>query len=220
MIEDLKSLDQMAVPGGGGWYSDSVREEVYDYYNFWVFASHYLYWNRMVGREYPEWRERFGARLSRFLERAPCFFAANGSHVLFGRSLVYRWAVLTPLVLAYSQGFWPHSPGLLRAIVRRNLEFFWNAGAFDRDLGKLREPLSAEGTREIRESYIDNGHPYWGMQAFALLDPGWRSVLDGRGGETARGEAEFPGGVQRAEDDADRRSGYGRSAVDAFGKRA
>jgi hypothetical protein len=181
MIEDLKTLDQMAAPGNDGWYSDSLREEVYDYYNFWVFASHFLYWNRIAGEQYPEWRGRFGARLKPFLERAPCFFGANGSHVLFGRSLIYRWAVLTPLVLAYCQGLWPHSPGLLRAIVRRNFEYLWSLGAFDARLGKLRESLSGGGTREIRESYVDNGHPYWGMQAFALYlippnDPFWTAA--------------------------------------------
>ncbi len=178
MIDDLKALDRMAIPGDDGWYTDSFREEVYDYYNFWVFASHYLYWNRVIGAQYPEWRRRFGARLRRFLERTPYFFAANGSHVLFGRSLIYRWAVLTPLVLAYQQKLWPHSPGLLKAIVRRNLEYLWSAGAFDQDRGKLRETLTASGSRGICESYIDNGHPYWGMQAFALYlippaDPFW-----------------------------------------------
>ncbi len=178
MAQDLQALDRMAAPGQDGWYTDSIHEEVYDYYNFWVFATHFLYWNRIIGVEYPEWSARFGSRLSKFLERTPYFFGANGSHVLFGRSLIYRWAVLSPLILAYQQKMWPHSPGLLRAIVRRNLEHLWNAGAFDGQRGKLRESLTPEGNLEIRESYIDNGHPYWGMQAFALYlippsDPFW-----------------------------------------------
>ncbi len=177
MLEDLKALDAMAAPHDG-WYSDSLKEEVYDYYNFWVFASHFLYWNKIIGDKYPQVSGIFSERLREFLARTPYFFGANGSHVLFGRSLIYRWAVLTPLVLAYEQGIWPHDPGLLRAICRRNLEYFWAAGAFDADRGKLRESLSAEGTREIRESYVDNGHPYWSMQSFALYlipprDPFW-----------------------------------------------
>jgi hypothetical protein len=178
MVEDLKVLDAMAAPGDDGWYSDSLKQEVYDYYNFWVFASHFLYWNRIIGAKYPEWSDRFGERLRAFLKTTPYFFGGNGSHALFGRSLIYRWAVLTPLVLAYQQKLWPHDPGLLRAICRRNIEFFWSAGAFDRERGKLRESFTPEGTHEIRESYVDNGHPYWGMQAFALYmipssDPFW-----------------------------------------------
>jgi hypothetical protein len=167
MLDDLKFLDTLAAPGEG-WYSDSVKEPIYDYYNFWVFASHFLYWNKIAGSQYPEWSEKFGRRLRTFLERTPYFFGANGSHVLYGRSLIYRWAVLTPLVLAYEQNLWPHPPGLLRAIVRRNLDFHWSIGAFDEKLGKLRETYSTWGNREICDSYIDNGHPYWGMQAFAF----------------------------------------------------
>jgi hypothetical protein len=178
MVEDLKALDKMALPDDG-WYSDSLTEPVYDYYNFWVFASHFLYWNRVIGSRYRDWSSRFGKRLKDFLKKTPYFFGSNGSHVLFGRSLIYRWAVLTPLVLAYQQDMWPHSAGLLRRIVRGNLEYLWNLGAFDEQHGKLRETLSPSGTREICESYIDNGHPYWGMQAYALFliperDSFWR----------------------------------------------
>jgi hypothetical protein len=169
MIADLQVLDRMAVAGSDGWYSDSLTGPIYDYYNFWVFASHFLYWNKVIGARYPEWSEKFGARLRAFLQRTPHFFGANGSHVLFGRSLIYRFGVLTPLALAYEQKLWPHSPGLLRAIVRRNLEFHWSIGGFDRERGKLRETYSAVGNRDICDSYIDNGHPYWGMQAFAFF---------------------------------------------------
>jgi hypothetical protein len=73
-----------------------------------------------------------------------------------------------PLVEAYAQGMWPHSPGMLRAIIRRNLEFHWQIGAFDKTNGKLRETFTEQGSTAIREPYIDNGHPYWCMQAFSL----------------------------------------------------
>jgi len=98
--------------------------------------------------------------------------------VLYGRSLIYRWAALTPLVLAWRQGLWPHSPGLLRRIVERNILWQWDLGAFDPAAGKLRETYTRTGTRDICETYIDGGHPYWGMQAFAFWlipdgDPFW-----------------------------------------------
>jgi len=168
MLADLKALEALAKSAEDGWYSDSPVLSTYDYYNFWTFASHFLYWNRIIGKSYPEWSARFSRRLKLFLEKTPYFFAANGSHVLFGRSLIYRWSVLMPLVEAYAQGMWTQSPGMLRAIVRRNLEFHWNAGAFDKTNGKLRETFSEQGSTAIREPYIDNGHPYWAMQAFSL----------------------------------------------------
>jgi hypothetical protein len=52
--------------------------------------------------------------------------------------------------------------------VRGNVEYFEKLGGYDAQQGKLLETLTPEGSRAICESYIDNGHPYWGMQAFAL----------------------------------------------------
>ena len=122
MLADLKALDAMASPGDG-WYQDSLTLPIYDYYNFWTFASHFLEWNQIAGERYPQLARQFQQRLRLFLDKVPYFFGANGSHALYGRSLIYRWAVLTPLVQAYEQNLWPHSAGLLRRIVRGSLEF-------------------------------------------------------------------------------------------------
>ena len=176
MFEDLKVLEAMYE--GQGWYNDDKPHASYDYYNSWVFASHFLYWNAMVGARFPDWAKHFADRLKPFLETAPLFFGANGSHVLYGRSLIYRWGVLTPLVLAHSQKLWPHDEGMLHRIVRGNLEFHTKHGALDPEKGSLRETYTPGGTVDIHESYIDGGHPYWGMQAFGMwliprADPFW-----------------------------------------------
>lgn len=167
MLDDLKALDAMA--GADGWYNDGVRGQGYDYYNSWVFASHYLYWNQIAGKRYPRWAERFQYRLDEWLKTFPHFFATDGGHVLYGRSLIYRWAVLTPLILAYLQKSWPHPPALLKRLVRGNVERLWELGAFDSGRGKLRESISAEGTPRICETYIGGGDVYWGMQAFSMF---------------------------------------------------
>lgn len=177
MLDDMKAIDAMAT-GDSGWYNDGLSGAAYDYYNSWVFASHFLYWNELVGAQYPELAKRFSDRLARYLETAPLFFAGHGGHVLYGRSLIYRWGVLTPFVLAYQQKLWPHSPGLLRRLVQQNILYHAGLGAFDAGAGKLRESYTPEGTPAIQESYIDGGHPYWGMQAFAFWrtpdnDPFW-----------------------------------------------
>lgn len=198
MLEDIKALDKMATVGSDGWYSDAPDMPVYDYYNFWTFANFPLYWSRIIGDRYPQWQARFRERVQHFLPKTPYFFGANGSHVLFGRSLIYRWAVLSPLVLAYEEKLWPHSPGLLRAIVRRNLEFHWNLGAFDAQRGKLRETFSPQGNPEIREAYIDNGHPYWAMQSFSFFaipaaDPFWHAPEEPLPIERANFQVPFDG---------------------------
>lgn len=170
MREDLAAIDGMY--RGEGWYSDSSDGEAYDYYNFWVFASHSLYLDAMIGQRLPDLRARYRERLTQFLGTTPYFFGANGSHVLTGRSLIYRWAVLTPLVLSHGMGLWPLSTGLLRRICNRSLAFLWEAGAWDADNGRLRESLTPHSSRDICESYINYGHPYWGMQAFYALSLG------------------------------------------------
>jgi hypothetical protein len=176
MFDDLRALDAMYA--GDGWYNDDKPRHAFDYYNSWVFASHFLYWNATVGERFPEWSKVFADRLRLYLEKMPLFFGANGSHVLYGRSLIYRFAVLTPLVLAYTQKLWPHDAGLLQRIVHSSLGFHQRVKGFDPAKGKLRETYSDRGTVDIHESYIDGGHPYWGMQAFAMWligrdDPFW-----------------------------------------------
>jgi hypothetical protein len=178
MLADLKALDALAPVGDDGWYSDHPDQPVFDYYNFWTFGNFPLFWSRAIGKRYPEWDAKFRGRVKQFLQKTPYFFAANGAIPLYGRSLSYRWDVLSPLVLGYEMGLWPHAPGLLRKIVRTNLEWFWNMGAYDEQRGKLRETLTPDGTPDVTEAYIDQGHPYWCMQAFTLFgippsDPFW-----------------------------------------------
>lgn len=178
MLADLKALDALAPVGQDGWYSDHPEQPVFDYYNFWTFGNFPLFWSRVIGKRYPEWDEKFRGRVKQFLKKTPYFFAADGSIPLYGRSLLYRWDVLSPLVLGYEMGLWPHSPGLLKRIVRTNLDWWWRLGAYDEKLGKLRETLSPQGTPDVSEAYIDNGHPYWCMQAFTMFaipasDPFW-----------------------------------------------
>ena len=175
---DLAMIDKMYA--GDGWYHDSVDGQEYDYYNFWVFASHNLYWDMMVGEKFPELRDSFRKKLTRFLSTTPFFYGAQGSHILFGRSLIYHFGTLTPLVLSYRLGLWPYSVGLLRRICNKNLSFFWQAGAWDAYNSKLRETLTPHSSRAVCESYINNGHPYWGMQAFHAMsfardDPFWQA---------------------------------------------
>ena len=178
MLEDLKAMDVLAANAADGWYSDDPKLTVYDYYNFWTFGNFPLFWSRIAGQLYPEWNAKLRSRAREFLRNTPYFFAADGAVPMFGRSLLYRWSVLSPLVLGYEQGLWPHSPGLLRRILQRNFDWWWQLGAYDEKLGKLRETLSPGGTPDVSEDYIDNGHPYWAMLAFTFFslpaaDPLW-----------------------------------------------
>lgn len=198
MIEDLKALDALYKPNNDGWYSDSPDAGVYDYYNFYVFPNFSLYWSQIIGKRYPEWDEKFRGRVKEFLQKTPYFFGADGWHPLYGRSLIYRWTLVTGPIVGYQEGLWPHSAGLLRRMVRKNIECHWDVGAFDADKGKLLETLSPGGTADIRENYIDNGHPYWCMPAFGMLgipetDAFWTSEEEELPVEKADFAVEFKG---------------------------
>lgn len=178
MLEDLKAMDALAPLGDDGWYSDSPKLPIFDIYNFWTFGNFPLFWSRIIGHRYEKWDVIFKNRVKQFLEKTPYFFAPDGSFPLFGRSLPYRWAILSPMLLGYEMKLWPHSPGLLRKIVRTHMQWWWEIGAYDEKLGKLREPLTPVGTMAATDPYIDNGHPYWTMLSYTLFsipknDPFW-----------------------------------------------
>lgn len=122
---------------------------------------------------------RLDSRIREMLGLAPQLIAHNGSQPLFGAGIGSRWAWLTALVLGYRQGLWPHSPGLLRAILRRNIDFFWRHGGFDPSAGRLNVKLSDRGTNDFPEPGDNAATPYACMQAFATLfrippqDPFW-----------------------------------------------
>jgi hypothetical protein len=178
MLADLKAMDALAPVGDDGWYSDSPKLPLFDLYNFWTFGNFPLFWSRIIGHRYEKWDAIFKNRVRQFLQKTPYFFAPDGSVPLFGRSLPYRWAMLSPMLLGYEMKLWPHSPGLLRKIVRTHINWWWRIGAYDEKLGKLLEPLTPAGTPAASDPYIDNGHPYWTMLSYTLFsipkdDPFW-----------------------------------------------
>jgi hypothetical protein len=169
MLDDLKALDNLYKTAQDGWYSDSPDFPVFDYYAFWTFGNFPLYWAEIIGDQYPDWAKLFRERVKVFLEKTPYFYSGDGGHPLFGRSLVYRWSMLSPMVEGYRQGLWPHAPGLLRRICRMSIDWERGTGCFDEQRKKLIEIYSPNGTPFMREPYVDDGHPYWTMLGYSFL---------------------------------------------------
>ena len=153
---------------GDGWFTDG-HEGAFDDYNWWVFGTHGLMWSQLDGDSNPALRERLHEWSRQRLEDYPYFFGGDGAYTEYGRSLSYKFARLGFPLLARQQGLWPHSAGLLKRLVRRHLAFYDDVGAIDRRTDVVRQELSEFGHPDVRESYIDTGHPYWCMQAFAAL---------------------------------------------------
>nr|WP_154923722.1 DUF2264 domain-containing protein [Microbacterium testaceum] len=145
-----------------GWISDGV-ERSYDHYVGWALHVYPVLWPRMQGaNDLSAGRIADVAALDRYLEDAVRLVGADGSPLLQGRSLVYRFAAAAP--------FWagviaevPSTPlGLLRSSAEKVVRHFVDAGAPD-ERGILTLGWHDEW-RELAQSYSGPGSPYWAVK--------------------------------------------------------
>jgi hypothetical protein len=182
---DVEAVRRDLIPGddvalGDGWLWDK-RYAGIDYYNFWVWGSHHCYLKAMLPQYNNLMLERALQRFSQRLPHMAYMFDARGQNILFGRSLAYRWGVLSGSMAADYIGISGIPAGLSRQMFARNLSAWLGNDSLNED-GVLHERLTSVGSEGAREGYINCGHPYWGIQAFlclALPDDHafWRSPL-------------------------------------------
>lgn len=162
---------------GNGWYSDGGGP-CYEYYNAWTIHPYLLFWIMMDGDSRPELVATLRRRTRQFMETHKYFFAANGTHVPFGRSLIYRMAAVSIFPVAELMDVSPIPAGQARRICSGNVKYFVDKGAIkDHHLtmGFNSEYLP------LPESYSSPQSPYWGAKAwwsFLLKEdhPFWTSV--------------------------------------------
>ena len=166
--EYLKDLEELYI--GDGWYRDGDDEgdtRRIDYYN--PFAMHYY------GLIYAKYCPSDKARCDRFRERARKFaahfqhwFADTGSNVPYGRSLIYRQAVVAfwgALALVDEEALpW----GVIKGIYLRNLRWWATQPITRYDDGILTVGYSYPN-QFMAERYNSSGSPWWAMKAFTAL---------------------------------------------------
>lgn len=160
---------------GDGWYTDGDGRRV-DYYNAWAFHFYPFFIARMVGSRLDARRELYRERLGTFIDGFQHLVGANGSPVLQGRSLIYRWGIAAPFWMAHLEGVDALSPGRSRRLCSGMLRYFVDAGAVQKgtlELGWLAEPHAP-----LVQSYSGPGSPYWTSKGFLGLllpedDPIW-----------------------------------------------
>lgn len=162
---DLIPGDELYI--GDGWMYDKKYSNI-DYYNFWVFGSHHCYLRAMLPDYENPMLDRALRKLSLRLRDLPFLIGADGRNILFGRSLPYRWGWLTGLIAAHFIGIPSPDPGLSRAMLARNIDAWLALGCLDGE-GAVREKLTPHGSEGGSSTYINCGHPYWGMQALLCL---------------------------------------------------
>ncbi|MDR2722739.1 MAG: DUF2264 domain-containing protein [Cellulomonadaceae bacterium] len=166
MRADLALHDTFA--RDGGWMSDG-DERSYDHYAGWALHLYPPLWARMKGAE--DLAAERGTidrdRLDAFLGDALALVGADGSPLLQGRSLTYRFAAAAPYWVGALAEVPSHSPGLLRRAATRIVQHFADAGAPTSD-GILTIGWHDQW-RQIAQSYTGPSSPYWASKGLLGL---------------------------------------------------
>ncbi|WP_278235983.1 DUF2264 domain-containing protein [Isoptericola sp. AK164] len=180
MREDLATHDTFA--RRDGWLADGA-ERSFDHYNGWALHLYPTLWARMAGAADLAAARRADdvARLDRFLTDALALVGGDGSPLVQGRSLAYRFAAAAPFWVGAIAEVPSHAPGRLRRAASAVVGHFADHGAPDDD-GLLTLGWHHAWPR-IAQAYSGPGSPYWaskGMLGLALPadHPAWTAPAE------------------------------------------
>lgn len=153
-----------------GWLSDGA-ERAYDHYVGWALHLYPVLWSRMAGAtELAGDRTATDiARLDRYLLDARRLVGGDGSPLIQGRSLIYRFAAAAPFWAGVIAEVPSTSAGALRHAAEQVVGHFAGRGVpDDHDLLSMgwHQPW-----RQLAQSYSGPGSPYWaakGLLGIAL----------------------------------------------------
>ncbi len=150
-----------------GWYSDGDAR-AYDHYVGWALHFYPLLSSELFpSPDGEDRRARYRARAERFLGDAVRLVGADGSPLVQGRSLTYRFAAAAPFWAGARAGVASPPPGLLRRAASGIAKHFVDHGAVD-ERGIL--PIGWHGAwPALAQSYSGPGSPYWASKAFLGL---------------------------------------------------
>ncbi|MFJ6677714.1 DUF2264 domain-containing protein [Microbacterium sp. NPDC091382] len=146
-----------------GWLSDG-DERSYDHYVGWALHVYPVLWSRMSGATDLAGDRTAAdvARLDRFLADALALVGADGSPLIQGRSLIYRFAAAAVFWVGVIAEVPSHSLGRLRHAAELVVRHFADRGAPAAD-GVLTMGWHG-GWRTLAQSYSGPGSPYWAVK--------------------------------------------------------
>ena len=150
---------------GEGWYIDNSS---YDYYSMWAYQMYGLLWSEYFGKEnYPEYAKRFIDNFKEMTGTYPLMFGRNGQMIMWGRSITYRFAAVSPFSLAGYMNDDSVNYGHLRRIASGTLlQFLQNPNL----LADGVPTLGFYGAFEPAiQGYSCRGSVYWMGKAFLSL---------------------------------------------------
>ncbi|MFI8632716.1 DUF2264 domain-containing protein [Microbacterium sp. NPDC077663] len=146
-----------------GWLSDG-DDRSYDHYVGWALHTYPILWSRMSGAADLAAGRTAGdiARLDSFLDDALALVGADGSPLIQGRSLIYRFAAAAVFWIGVIAEAPSHAPGRLRHAAEAVVRHFADRGVPDAD-GVLT--MGWHGPwRAMAQSYSGPGSPYWAVK--------------------------------------------------------
>ncbi|UCH11239.1 MAG: DUF2264 domain-containing protein [Fidelibacterota bacterium] len=150
-----------------GWYRDGVGPQ-FDHYNPWALHFYPHLWAQMdPAPRRPELIKIFRDRSRLFLEKFPYYFSSTASHPAFGRSSIYRCALVSAVTMGAWQDFSPLSPGLSRRLCSQSLKYFWEHDLFNAD-GAVTLGWNSQFLL-MAEKYSGPGSPLWMNKAFSAF---------------------------------------------------
>lgn len=171
VTRDLAAHDRFRRPGG--WFADGP-ERSFDHYAGWALHLYPALWARMSGA--AEVAATAGddlavrsasdrAHLARYLDDALALVGADGSPLLQGRSLTYRFAAAAPFWAGAVSGV--GRPGLLREAATRIVRHFADHDVPGED-GLLTLGWH-HPWRPLAQRYSGTGSPYWASKGLLGL---------------------------------------------------
>lgn len=147
-----------------GWYADGVN---FDYYN--PFALHYyglIYAHYMANRDATRC-QFYREQARQFAQQYVCWFHDDGSSIPYGRSLTYRFAVVSffSACALVEEEVLPW--GVMKGIVLRNFRW-WSARPMLDHEGLLTVGFAYPDLL-VAEQYNSPTSPYWAFKAFLAL---------------------------------------------------
>ena len=178
------ALEELYV--GNGWYCDGKDFGRFDYYEAWAHHAYTLLWTLVADKNaegYAEKRERYLRRSEEFLRFFAHYFDTDGGVPAYGRSLSYRFAMVSAFGLAAVAGC-DIDMGLAKSIILKNIDYYFTKSIPTEDgcfpcgylyaSDRFGENYASDGaTSCYTEGFMcllaPEEHPLWQSEAAPLL---------------------------------------------------
>lgn len=163
--ENLKKL--LARYRGEGWYNDAPA---YDYYSAWAYQTYGPIWVHFFGKQYPQYAAQFLKNEHDLVDNYPYMFSKDGRMNMWGRSIPYRFASVSPFPWLEYDNSGKVNYGWLRRIASSTLLQFIEHPQFLEN-GVPTMGFYGEFAPAV-QIYSCRGSVYWcGKAFFSLLLP-------------------------------------------------